>query len=364
MNVLLAEKLLRKVMNWTPAEYSHFGGEMQAMASYKYDEYQQFTPGMRFTESLARWLDQFPQNKRAAAFEFVRAHLIFISDDEMNHLVSICYLDFVRPVLMRITGSLLGLGDHKVNKIRQSTEFRRSERATLFLGLSDGARTDVLRRTNPHLSNEQVRNTHELSEGRINSLLKDLAADTAALGGAPSTAFETVVLLDDFSGSGLTYARKDESGKLSGKLGKFVGSLMDSGAPESRLIGSSFTLIVVLYMATAKAEKNLRSALEELSRQHNFKFEVVVTQRIPESVQVDSASIGDMAELIDEFYDPAVETDATKVGGTDLRYGFNGCGLNLVLAHNSPNNSVGLLWAETKLVRALFPRVTRHKDFV
>jgi hypothetical protein len=37
--------------------------------------------------------------------------------------------------------------------------------------------------------------------------------------------------------------------------------------------------------------------------------------------------------------------------------------LSLVLAHNTPNNSIGLLWAEGPKMTPLFPRITRHKDF-
>jgi hypothetical protein len=72
MNDPLAEQLLSKVMGWSPAQFSDFGIDIQAMASYKYDEYQQFSPGMRFTESLATWLGQFPPERRSVALDFVR----------------------------------------------------------------------------------------------------------------------------------------------------------------------------------------------------------------------------------------------------------------------------------------------------
>jgi hypothetical protein len=365
MNVSLAEKLLSKVMNWTPSQFAEHGLEMQALAEYKYDGYQQFSPGMRFTESLARWLHQFPVSDRETAFQYVKERLVFISDDEMNHLVSISYPDFVRPLLMNLAFASTGLESHQVRKISESQVFRKLERETLFLGLSDGARTDIFRRANKSLSNEQVRNTHELSAERVDSLLEDLRKDIKALGGGDvsSEAFKTVVLIDDFSGSGLSYARKDKTGKTTGKLGKFIGALSDSTNPTSKLVQKNFTLIVVLYMATTKAEGNLRQALEGLSKVFNFTVHIVVVQRLLEGTQIDATSAGKMASLIDGFYDDENETDATRVGGTDLRYGFNGCGLSIVLAHNTPNNSIGLLWAEGSKMRPLFPRVTRHKDF-
>ena len=53
---LLAEQLLAKVMGWTQEDVARERPDLQAMASYNYDEYQQFSPGMRFVESLALWL--------------------------------------------------------------------------------------------------------------------------------------------------------------------------------------------------------------------------------------------------------------------------------------------------------------------
>jgi len=56
----LAEELLAKVMGWkSPQDFVEHGLPLQVIAAYKYDEYQQFSPGMRFIESLALWLGQF-----------------------------------------------------------------------------------------------------------------------------------------------------------------------------------------------------------------------------------------------------------------------------------------------------------------
>jgi hypothetical protein len=65
--------------------------------------------------------------------------------------------------------------------------------------------------------------------------------------------------------------------------------------------------------------------------------------------------------LIETYYDDSIEDEHTKKGGSDLKYGFAKSGLPLVVSHNTPNNSIALLWAQTEKVRALFPRVTRHK---
>ncbi len=367
MNVVLAEKLLNQVMGWSPSEFNKLGLEFQAMATYKYDTYQQFTPGMRFTESLARWLGQFPSSKRAIAIQYVRSRLVFLSEDEMNHLVSISYPDVIRPLLFKAAADIANIEQHRIKKISVSPAFRRLERETLFLGLSDGARTDIFRRSNKHLSNEQVRNTHELMPERVTSLLQDLRKETNSIPDekGPSEAFRTIVLLDDFSGSGLSYVRTEKDGGITGKLGKFVTSLSNPEHSYSGLVHKDgFDVIVVLYMATTKAEENLRTALETLAGARGFNVHILTVQQLSPMCQLDAQSAGEMEQLIQEFYDKKNESSATEIGGTDLRYGFNGCGLSLVLAHNTPNNSIGLLWAEGPKMTPLFPRITRHKDFV
>jgi hypothetical protein len=53
-------------------------------------------------------------------------------------------------------------------------------------------------------------------------------------------------------------------------------------------------------------------------------------------------------KLTQTYYDPKLRIKHTDVGGmTHLGLGYGGCALPLVLDHNTPNNSVALLWAET-----------------
>ncbi len=60
-------------------------------------------------------------------------------------------------------------------------------------------------------------------------------------------------------------------------------------------------------------------------------------------------------KLLHQNYDCSVEDEHKG----KVLHGFFECGLPLVLSHNTPNNSVYLLW-ETKKTRALFPRFERH----
>ncbi len=366
MNNPLAEQLLSKVMNWSPAEFSDFGLDIQAMASYKYDEYQQFSPGMRFTESLASWLGQFPTERRSVALNFVRSKLIFISTAEINHLVSIAYPDHIRPLLLDLAATQSGTPRARVRKLASSSAFEKLQRKTLFLGLSDGARTDVFRRSNTLLSNEQVRQSHELSRERVSGLLDDLRKSSqfaGDAGGAGAETFEVVVLMDDFSGSGISYVREEKDGSISGKIAKFLRGLGNATDPLSNLVmKGKYQVILMLFLATAKAEEHVRKGLEVLAKQLGITITVVVIQKLPPAVSVTEGQDPVLDELLRDHYDADNETDSTRLGGTDLRYGFAGCGLPLVLSHNTPNNSVGLVWADGSKMRSLFPRVTRHKE--
>ncbi len=365
----LAEELLAKVMGWkNPAEFVEHGRPLMAMAAYKYDEYQQFSPGMRFIESLALWLGQFKTPaERAAALGFVKERLVFVSGAEMNHLVSISYQDHVRPFLLSKAAAESGLSRWHVGKVTNSLEFRVRERRCLFLGLSDGSHTDVFRRANPHLQNEQVRQSHELTKDRATDLRKELVKDLTKLFGRTPTdqesVFRSVVLLDDFSASGVSYIRKREDGTPAGKVGKFLASLHDSSTPLSQLFTTkSLEVVLVLYMATETAERVLSQGLSELCQPYGHEPNLVIVQRFPESQRMIRGTSPDFDALIDAHYDDENESTSTALGGTDLKYGFAGGVLPLVLSHNTPNNSLGLLWAEGSNMRPLFPRVTRHKD--
>ena len=87
---------------------------------------------------------------------------------------------------------------------------------------------------------------------------------------------------------------------------------------------------------------------------------------LPDSLPLNTAQHGAFLNLVDNYYDAAIETKHMKVGGENARLGFGGCALPLVLEHNTPNNSVALLWADTKggegkhAMRPLFRRRQRH----
>jgi hypothetical protein len=365
MKDALAERLLAVVMKWKEEDVARERPDLQAMAAYKYDEYRQFSPGMRFVESLALWLNQFEtQAERAVAYDFVKKRLVFCSSAEMYHLVAMAYKDFVRPYLLQKTAAEAGLSRWSVGPAARLQAFAVRERRCLFLGLSDGARMDAFRRLNPNLSTEQVRHSHELSDERVEELLSKLGDALKVLGKEPRpelATFRTLVLLDDFSGSGYSYVRKKE-GEFKGKLAALCSNVRNPEHILSKLVATDgLEVVVVLYMATEKAATTIRGLLKEMLLPIKIEFEIFIVFPLADSVALSPSTAGEFGKLIETYYDDANETPSTKLGGTDLRYGFGSCGLPLILNHNTPNNSIALLWANGTRMKALFQRVSRFK---
>lgn len=366
MRDALAEWLLARVMGWAAEDVARERPDLQALAAYKYDEYQQFSPGMRFVESLAFWLSQFKTiGERRIAYDFIKTKLIFCSSAEMNHLVSVAYPDCIRPLLLRRAAQDAGLDERLVSKISAHTAFKMRRRQCLFLGLSDGARIDVFRRSNsPDLTNEQILQSYEVSAERVGELLKQLLADmTKFLGHDPPEEmrkFRTIVLLDDFSGSGVSYLGRGSAGSFDGKIGRFHHNITTGAA--TRLVDIKRTeILVVLYMATDQARSRLETLSREVWKPLGIKHSIIIVNCLSASISLHNDDGNTMAELIESYYDPSIEDEHTRKGGTDLKYGFARCGLPLVLSHNTPNNSLSLLWAESQKIRPLFPRVNRHR---
>jgi hypothetical protein len=363
----LAEKLLARVMQWAAPDIARERPALQALATYKYDEYQQFSPGMRFVESLAIWLEQFKTiDERRVAYDFVRSRLIFFSSSEMNHLVSVAYRDHLRPMLLRQTAAQLGLSEHRVVRAARSREFQILQRRCLFLGLSDGARIDVFRRSNTELglTHEQILRSYEISKGRVDEALVKLRKSIEKIndGTCPDGLgkFGTLVLLDDFSGSGYSYLR-ESGGEFDGKIAELQRAVI--GGEASRLVDLKGTrVVVVLYAATSKARARLDELLPKLWGASGVESSVVVVHELGPEVAVLRSAGGALGALIEKYYDSSVEDEHTRKGGKDVKYGFGECGLPLVLSHNTPNNSLALLWAESPPTRrALFARVSRHR---
>ena len=361
MHPEVAENLLRAVMGRdSDDDLPRQIGILRSLAMYKYDDYQQYAPGRQFIAYLANWLDQFEDSsERQKALRFILERLIFISDLEMRHFVELMARDRVPKMLQRMVSEKLEIPYYSVAAVRNHPEFRRAIRASLFLGMSDGARIDQFRRSNPRLSNEQFAMTYELNESRSDSLVRKLREDLQD----ESAAFEYVFLVDDFAGSGTTILRQDDEGNLDGRLVRFLHETLpflndSTERPCPRIF-------ISLYVATQMAIDHLGCLIS--SYDSPCWSEGGAPQIIPVTVLEENTRLVhncsstdnevDQAfdELLHKYYDSAVEDEHKG----EVLHGYSECGLPLILSHNTPNNSLFLLWEKDK-TEPLFPRYERH----
>ncbi len=345
---------------------------LRLMSRMKYDDYQEFLVGIRFIESLADWLQQFPAGERAHAYSFVRLRLVFFSAREMRHLVELFYPDTVERLLMDCAAKLAGIPRYQVWANQDASAlYRKLLRKSIFIELSDGARLDVFRRANEgRISNERISNEQVVNAPRINkpkwdemrSKLQENLKDSAAK-------FSFVFLVDDFTASGTTLLRKGGE-QWKGKLQRCWDDMKMEGVLSTHL-EPDWMLVVHHYVATSQAvttikERNSSRAPESNSGQWFKRVKFTWGTVLPPQFKISPGDVPEFARLVETCYDDSIETRHTKVGGKDARWGFGGCGLPLVLEHNTPNNSIALLWAETSgdpnthAMRPLFRRRQRH----
>jgi hypothetical protein len=352
----LAERLLANVMSWSAADVARERPILQALASLKYDEYQQFSPGMRFVESLALWLEQFEAGERQVAYDFIRSRLIFLSEGEMAHFAAVMYPDFVRPLLLERAAAQDSAPACHVGRVARGATFEHLQASTLFFGLSDGARIDQFRRSNRELSHEQIFPICELPQERVAELRKWLRARQTDESPVPA-----IVLLDDFAGSGTSYVREDDS-QLKGKIAKFLKRISDGTEWKGLVSFPATTVVVALYVATAQALKHIEGFTPALEKKFGAIVRLLPVQVLDERVRITVNSDEAFVKLVERYYDTSEEDEHTRKGGTNVKFGFAACGLPLVLHHNAPNNSLFLLWVEnSEQIRPLFQRFSRHR---
>jgi hypothetical protein len=379
MNQELGLKVLSQIMGWTDDRANEEFRWLRLMARLKYDGYRDFQAGMRFIESLATWLQQFNAEERETAYAFVRRTLVYIGPGEMQRLVEQFHPRTVRERLIRTVATERRVPTYRVLADPEAhAAAERLRRQTLFMGLSDGARIDIVRHANVGLlTNEQLVVATQVDKDKWRDLLQNLRDDLKDT----KASFRLVYLIDDFMGTGTSLLRfNTEKRKWSGKLIRFKDSI-DSAARAldgDHVFAEDWQLCVHHYIGTFAAVELIGRRHEEAhaslatggwAKGVHFTFGTV----LPEDLPIDSVTgrFDEFLKLTQTYYDPVIRTRHTDVGGVmHLALGYGGCALPLVLEHNTPNNAVALLWAETEgglregvqvpSMRPLFRRRQRH----
>lgn len=387
MNSNLASLLLSSVMSWDYVRLNSERPELEFMGSMKYDAYDRFMPGTRFMSSLVQWLNQFDKEDRATVLNFVKKKLVFISSPQMNYLVDLLYDSKIRPILLRKATENAQTPSYMLCNKKVQKQFEIEKRSALVIGLSDGAHTDILRRS-AGFNNEQVLTNYYPDGKKLKDMLKDLREDKK-LEGVENVYFRNIFLIDDFTASGKSFVRYDEKAKkFKGKLSKIIDELYATNiepTEEEKKEGKKEELhlsylldanqpeihIDILFcMATQKAEDNIRKSLDDFLEKRGYdkiKYHIHVVQKLDESLSRDITGDLDLMRVLEKpkyFHQNLKDDTAYKVGSVNRPYlGFDECALPVVLSHNTPNNSLPILWQDTddeRLFKGLFPRISRH----
>ncbi len=368
MNMTVALRLLGEIMEWDDEKATTEYHWLRFMARFKYDGYRDFVAGARFLESLAAWLRRFDPVHRETAYALLKEHLIYIGPAEMRRLIESLYPDTVYPWLVREVSRRTGVPAWAVADTPASAEaLRELRRRTLFVGLSEGAHPDGIRHANPGiLSNEQIIVSHQMGDEKWDDVVKELRK---SLG--DEALFARAYLVDDFTASGTTLLRRNGA-RWAGKLKKFLDGVRDREArgPEFKIFEDGWTIGVHHYLATEQAAARAGELFEQFRAEESVGgyggVDFTYGYLLPESSRL-PVEDGPLRDLIDASYDPAIETthNAAGGGGTDIRFGYKECALAVVLEHNTPNNSLPILWAESdntndNFMRPLFRRRQRH----
>lgn len=388
--------------------------QLEFLASYKYNKYEMYHPGRLFLENLAIWLQQFDRDDRDGALDFVLHDLIFISRAEFQQLAAVLHDDVIKVTQLDVTAKITGIPRHKLKAIVETQEFAKVRDACLYIGLSDGARIDYVRRHNLSITNEQVLPYYETSRSKIDRILNDLGKRI----GEPGAKFKCLYLMDDFCGSGKTLLREVISVPLANSSGppsipddwsarlsfddlseelewQYDGPISDPDQDRLRHIGKGKAFegaVATLVHKAQQRDTTLKGSLLNLSegdlkdcvdgQTSIYLCPLVATEYAIErlsgltarlsgpfaQMEIRAASQLDSSRNINSTETPVgalceklySDVFADRHTG-NVKFGYDGCGLPLVLHHNTPNNSIYLLWARRNpSFSPLFVRYERH----
>ena len=377
MNSNLANQLLASIMKWDAPILASERAALEFMGSMKYDAYDRYMPGMRFMSSLVQWLNDIKEEDRNEAYKFIKEKLVFISSIQMNYLVDLLYDSKIRPILLDMSTVETGMPSYKCSSKVVRTRFEIEKRSALVIGLSDGAHTDILRRS-AGFNNEQVLTNYYPDGKKLKDMLDELRKDQK-MKGIEEPFFRRIFLIDDFTASGKSFIRFDESGgEYHGKLKRIIDELCIKGYVEkgqkiehlSYLLNpeQKIQIDILFCIATEKARNNIKSSLEDylkfVNLQDRVEFNIHIVQILENKLSIDIKTDKDLVKLLkkdEHFVEECVISKSYKVGKNDNPWlGFDECALPVVLAHNTPNHSLPIIWQNAERFHGLFPRINRH----
>ena len=370
MKYEVAESILRSTLgHWDLETMVQETRNIQIISEIKYDDYQQYTHGMRFVESLALWMRQFENNnEKDIAYNMVKTLLVFISEEEMRQLVANVFPGMIKKCIINKARSFCV--DHNILDIEERRRiYQYYERTSLFLGLSDGAHMDYFRRQNSHLNNEQIFIHYDFSEQKSKDMEEELRNTqlikeiTDRYTNELQAQFNCIFLIDDFAGSGKSYIRREEDG-WHGKIVRFLKQMK-----ERNYDCGQTDIYLLLYLSTNKALETIRDGIKQYEEEEQAPNIQVDALQLINPIDWDANQ--DLYSLLKKNYQSCigrnlpdyVDRHWKKGNGHEPYLGFSDCSLALVLSHNTHNNSLTVIWYSWgEKVDALFPRVTRHKE--
>ena len=378
MRFNLAKQFLVQLMNWDDLEATKNLREMDLMSDIKYDSYDQFMPGIKFVGNFYLWLSQFEDlEERKLMYEFVKKYIIYINSTQISHLIDLLYNTKIVPLIReKVVEDYIQKGEqinkYKYRLLENSAEFKSHKRKTLFIGLSDGSHIDIIRR-NSYLDNDQVLTNYYPDDNKVKDLGEKLD-ECEDLTNDANKKFESIVLIDDFTASGSSFIRKKENGTFGGKLPTFFDAL-NKNEQFKKLLTDNYEIRLYFLIATENALTYIEDLLNQYNQQQsgpNVKVDCI--QKLYDDAKFTSHHEEDAKAMLDiisrkRFVNEQKLTEAYKKsyaeGDDSYHLGYKKCALTVVLNHNTPNNSLPIIWQpkredDNNPLYPLFYRITRH----
>lgn len=296
----------------------------------RYDSYRGYNNTESFVYKLANWLNQFDTVfERKIMLDFISEKLVYVSEKEIYEIIRTIVPDILLPIY----------------KKRYQQKWYQYLCQTIFIGMSDGAHMDLFRYYNELLDNHQVHMEYELADTKCENIIRKIKKNIIIEGCNEIN----IVLLDDFSGSGIGYFRYENSWK--GKMYKSLNSIIKNFSSYKKI-----KVFFIPYFLTLKAYTYILDCVSKLYH-NSVEFMIIPARKVSQiDISKEEECIINKKFNNDLFNDPNY-----MIGKHEKPYlGFDQTQICFVLYHNTPNNSLPIIWSGEN---ALFKRKNRHKVF-